>query len=124
MDDKIIQQVKQRYGIVGNHEGLNRCIDIAIQVAPTELSVLIVGESGVGKEILPRIIHDNSTRKHNKYFAINCGSLPEGTIDSELFGHKKGSFTGALDDRADDDAAENGSEDWYEVAVDICLGSA
>lgn len=99
MDDKIIQQVKQRYGIVGNHEGLNRCIDIAIQVAPTELSVLIVGESGVGKEILPRIIHDNSTRKHNKYFAINCGSLPEGTIDSELFGHKKGSFTGALDDR-------------------------
>lgn len=99
MDDKIIQQVKQRYGIVGNYEGLNRSIDIAIQVAPTELSVLIVGESGVGKEVLPRVIHDNSTRKHNKYFAINCGSLPEGTIDSELFGHKKGSFTGALDDR-------------------------
>ena len=99
MDNKIIQQIKQRYGIVGNYEGLNRSIDIAIQVAPTELSVLIVGESGVGKEILPHIIHDNSTRKHNKYFAINCGSLPEGTIDSELFGHKKGSFTGALDDR-------------------------
>lgn len=96
---KAIQQIKQRYSIVGNYEGLNRCIDIAIQVAPTELSVLIVGESGVGKEILPRIIHDNSTRKHNKYFAINCGSLPEGTIDSELFGHKKGSFTGAQDDR-------------------------
>ena len=99
MDNKIIQQVKQRYGIVGNYEGLNRSIDIAIQVAPTELSVLIVGESGVGKEILPRIIHDNSTRKHNKYFAINCGSLPEGTINSELFGHKKGAFTGAVDDR-------------------------
>ena len=99
MDEKIIQQVKQRYGIVGNYEGLNRCIDVAIQVAPTELSVLIYGESGVGKEVLPRVIHDNSTRKHNKYFAINCGSLPEGTIDSELFGHKKGSFTGALDDR-------------------------
>ena len=99
MDDKTIQQVKQRYGIVGNHEGLNRSIDIAIQVAPTELSVLIYGESGVGKEVLPKVIHDNSTRKHNKYFAINCGSLPEGTIDSELFGHKKGSFTGALDDR-------------------------
>lgn len=99
MDNKTIQQIKQRYGIVGNYEGLNRSIDIAIQVAPTELSVLIVGESGVGKEILPRIIHDNSIRKHNKYFAINCGSLPEGTIDSELFGHKKGSFTGALDDR-------------------------
>lgn len=99
MDDKTIQQVKQRYGIVGNYEGLNRCIDIAIQVAPTDLSVLIYGENGVGKEVLPRVIHDNSTRKHNKYFAINCGSLPEGTIDSELFGHKKGSFTGALDDR-------------------------
>ncbi|MBO7582044.1 MAG: sigma-54-dependent Fis family transcriptional regulator [Bacteroidaceae bacterium] len=99
MDEKAIQQIKQRYGIVGNYEGLNRSIDIAIQVAPTELSVLIYGESGVGKEVLPRVIHDNSTRKHNKYFAINCGSLPEGTIDSELFGHKKGSFTGALDDR-------------------------
>ncbi|NLV51881.1 MAG: sigma-54-dependent Fis family transcriptional regulator [Bacteroidales bacterium] len=99
MDDKIIQKVKQRYGIVGNYEELNRSIDIAIQVAPTELSVLICGESGVGKEVLPRVIHDNSARKHNKYFAINCGSLPEGTIDSELFGHKKGSFTGALDDR-------------------------
>lgn len=99
MDNKTIQQAKQRYGIVGNYEGLNRCIDIAIQVAPTELSVLIYGESGVGKEVLPRLIHDNSARKHNKYFAINCGSLPEGTIDSELFGHKKGSFTGALDDR-------------------------
>ena len=99
MDEKLIQQIKQRYGIVGNYEGLNRSIDIAIQVAPTELSVLIYGESGVGKEVLPRVIHDNSTRKHNKYFAINCGSLPEGTIDSELFGHKKGSFTGALDDR-------------------------
>lgn len=99
MNDKVTQQAKQRYGIVGNYEGLNRCIDIAIQVAPTELSVLIYGESGVGKEVLPRLIHDNSARKHNKYFAINCGSLPEGTIDSELFGHKKGSFTGALDDR-------------------------
>lgn len=99
MDDKIIQKVKQRYGIVGKYEELNRSIDIAIQVAPTELSVLICGESGVGKEVLPRVIHDNSARKHNKYFAINCGSLPEGTIDSELFGHKKGSFTGALDDR-------------------------
>lgn len=99
MNEKIIQQVKQRYGIVGNYEGLNRSIDVAIQVAPTELSVLIYGESGVGKEVLPKVIHDNSARKHNKYFAINCGSLPEGTIDSELFGHKKGAFTGALDDR-------------------------
>lgn len=99
MDNKAIQQIKQRYSIVGNYEGLNRCLDIAVQVAPTELAVLICGESGVGKEVLPRVIHDNSTRKHNKYFAINCGSLPEGTIDSELFGHKKGAFTGALEDR-------------------------
>ena len=71
MNEKAIQQIKQRYNIVGNYEGLNRCIDIAIQVAPTDLSVLICGESGVGKEVLPRVIHDNSTRKHNKYFAIN-----------------------------------------------------
>ncbi len=99
MDSRTILQVKQKYGIVGNSEGLNHALDIAIQVAPTELSVLIMGESGVGKEVLPRVIHDNSSRKHFKYFAINCGSLPEGTIDSELFGHKKGSFTGALEDR-------------------------
>ncbi len=91
-----LQSVKQRYGIVGNSDELNRALDIAIQVAPTELSVLIEGENGVGKEALPRIIHDNSTRKHQKYFAINCGSIPEGTIDSELFGHEKGAFTGAV----------------------------
>lgn len=91
-----LQSIKQRYGIVGNSDELNRALDIAIQVAPTELSVLIEGENGVGKEALPRIIHDNSTRKHQKYFAINCGSIPEGTIDSELFGHEKGAFTGAV----------------------------
>lgn len=94
--NKDLQQIKQRYSIVGNSEELNRALDIAIQVAPTDLSVLIEGENGVGKEVLPRIIHDNSTRKHQKYFAINCGSIPEGTIDSELFGHEKGSFTGAI----------------------------
>lgn len=99
MDTNKIKQIKQRYEIVGNHEGLNRALDIATQVAATDLSVLIIGESGVGKEVLPRVIHDHSSRKHNKYFAINCGSLPEGTIDSELFGHKKGSFTGAVEDR-------------------------
>ncbi|MBQ0021793.1 MAG: sigma-54-dependent Fis family transcriptional regulator [Prevotellaceae bacterium] len=99
MDERKIMQVKQRYGIVGNCEGLNHALDIAVQVAPTDVSVLIVGESGVGKEAIPRVIHDNSARKHNKYFAINCGSLPDGTIDSELFGHRKGSFTGAVDDR-------------------------
>jgi len=93
-----LQSIKQRYSIVGNCDALNRAIDVALQVAPTDLSVLIVGESGVGKEIIPRIIHDNSPRRREKYFAINCGSIPEGTIDSELFGHVKGSFTGAIND--------------------------
>ena len=82
--------------MVGNSDGLNRALDVALQVAPTDLSVLIIGESGVGKEIIPRVIHDNSPRRREKYFAINCGSIPEGTIDSELFGHEKGSFTGAI----------------------------
>jgi len=96
MNTAELQRIKQRYNIVGNSEGLNRALDIALQVAPTDLSVLIVGESGVGKEIIPRVIHDNSPRRREKYFAINCGSIPEGTIDSELFGHEKGSFTGAV----------------------------
>ena len=96
MNTTELQKVKQRYNIVGNCPGLNRAIDVAMQVAPTDLSVLVVGESGVGKEIVPRIIHDNSPRRREKYFAINCGSIPEGTIDSELFGHEKGSFTGAI----------------------------
>ena len=94
-----IQQVKQRFGIIGNHSGLNRAIDVALQVAPTDLSVLITGESGVGKETFPQIIHQFSQRKHGQYIAVNCGAIPEGTIDSELFGHEKGSFTGALADR-------------------------
>jgi DNA-binding NtrC family response regulator len=93
-----LQAIKQRYGIVGNCEALNHVLDVALQVAPTKLSVLIVGESGVGKEIIPRVIHDNSPRRREKYFAINCGAIPEGTIDSELFGHVKGSFTGAIND--------------------------
>lgn len=93
-----LQAIKQRYGIVGNCEALNHVLDVALQVAPTKLSILIVGESGVGKEIIPRVIHDNSPRRREKYFAINCGSIPEGTIDSELFGHVKGSFTGAIND--------------------------
>jgi len=96
MTTKNLQPIKQRYGIVGNSDGLNRALDIALQIAPTDLSVLIEGENGVGKEALPRIIHDNSTRKHQKYFAINCGAIPEGTIDSELFGHEKGAFTSAI----------------------------
>ena len=96
MNTSELQKIKQRYNIVGNCDGLNRALDIALQVAPTDLSVLIVGESGVGKEIIPRVIHDNSPRRREKYFAVNCGSIPEGTIDSELFGHEKGSFTGAI----------------------------
>jgi transcriptional regulator with PAS, ATPase and Fis domain len=98
MKSSELQSIKQRYSIVGNCEALNHALDVALQVAPTDLSVLIVGESGVGKEIIPRVIHDSSPRRREKYFAINCGSIPEGTIDSELFGHVKGSFTGAIND--------------------------
>lgn len=94
-----IQQVKLRFGIIGNCEALTRDIDIAIQVAPTDLSVLIMGESGVGKESFPQIIHQYSKRKHGQYIAVNCGAIPEGTIDSELFGHEKGAFTGAIGER-------------------------
>ena len=93
-----LQTIKQRYNIVGNCEALNNALDVALKVAPIDLSVLIIGESGVGKDILPRVIHDNSPRRREKYFAINCGAIPEGTIDSELFGHVKGSFTGAIND--------------------------
>jgi len=94
-----VQEIKQRFGIIGNAPGLNRAIEVAMQVAPTDLSVLITGESGTGKEIFPQIIHAFSSRKHGKYIAVNCGAIPEGTIDSELFGHEKGAFTGALSDR-------------------------
>ncbi|MBQ8224550.1 MAG: sigma-54-dependent Fis family transcriptional regulator [Bacteroides sp.] len=94
-----VQQVKLRFGIIGNNEALLRGIDIAMQVAPTDLSVLITGESGVGKESFPQIIHQYSRRKHGQYIAVNCGAIPEGTIDSELFGHEKGAFTGAIGER-------------------------
>ena len=94
-----IQEIKQRFGIIGNSPGLLRVIEIAVQVAPTDLSVLITGESGTGKESFPQIIHQFSARKHGKYVAVNCGAIPEGTIDSELFGHEKGSFTGAMAER-------------------------
>ena len=92
-------QVKQRFGIIGNSPQLNRAIDISLQVAPTDISVFVSGESGTGKENIPKIIHQNSKRKHNNYIAVNCGAIPEGTIDSELFGHEKGAFTGAHDSR-------------------------
>lgn len=94
-----VQQIKQRFGIIGNTPRLNRAIETALQIAPTDLSVLIVGESGTGKEVFSQIIHQNSARKHNQYIAINCGAIPDGTIDSELFGHEKGAFTGAVDSR-------------------------
>lgn len=99
MSKHTIQQVKQRFSIIGVSNELERAIDTALQVAPTDLSVLITGESGVGKENFPQIIHLHSKRKHGPYFAVNCGSIPEGTIDSELFGHEKGSFTGATSNR-------------------------
>lgn len=99
MDLSKIQSIKQQFGIIGNNPELLRAIDIAIQVAKTDLTVLITGESGVGKEHFPQIIHQNSVRKHGKYFAVNCGAIPEGTIDSELFGHVKGAFTDAVSER-------------------------
>ncbi len=94
-----LQSIKQRFGIIGNYEGLNRALDIAVQVSPTDLSVLITGDSGTGKEVFPQVIHSYSARKHGQYIAVNCGAIPEGTIDSELFGHEKGSFTGATESR-------------------------
>ncbi|MEY3586176.1 MAG: hypothetical protein RLZZ243_1240 [Bacteroidota bacterium] len=94
-----IQQVKQRFGIIGNSPMLNRALEVAMQVAPTDISVLVTGESGTGKEIIPQVIHQLSSRKHGEYIAVNCGAIPEGTIDSELFGHEKGSFTGASGSR-------------------------
>lgn len=95
-----VQAIKQRFGIIGNDPKLNRALEKAIQVAPTDISVLVTGESGVGKEVVPKIIHSLSHRKHAKYIAVNCGAIPEGTIDSELFGHEKGSFTGATQTRS------------------------
>lgn len=94
-----LQSLKQRFGIIGTSEAMNRALEIAVKVAPTDLSVLVTGESGVGKEFFPKVIHENSSRKHNKYIAVNCGAIPEGTIDSELFGHEKGAFTGATEAR-------------------------
>ncbi|MEM6685693.1 MAG: sigma-54 dependent transcriptional regulator [Bacteroidota bacterium] len=105
-----IQAIKQRFGIIGNNAGLNRAIEKAMQVSPTDISVLVTGESGVGKESIPKIIHSLSHRKHGKYIAVNCGAIPEGTIDSELFGHEKGAFTGATQTRSGYfEVADNGT---------------
>lgn len=123
MDAKELQPIKQRYGIVGNCEGLNHALDIALQVAKTDLSVLITGESGVGKEVIPRLIHDNSQRRMRKYFAINCGSIPEGTIDSELFGHEKGAFTGAIGEHEGYFGAANGGTLFLDEVGELPLST-
>lgn len=115
--------IKQRYGIVGNHEGLNRALDIALKIAPIDLSVLITGENGVGKEVFPRIIHDHSTRKGKKYFAVNCGAIPEGTIDSELFGHEKGAFTGAIERREGYFSVADGGTLFLDEVGELPLGT-
>jgi DNA-binding NtrC family response regulator len=99
MDNSTLLSVKQRFGIIGNSPLLNRALEVALRVAPTDLTVLVTGESGVGKEFFPQVIHAHSARKHSKYVAVNCGAIPEGTIDSELFGHEKGAFTGAIEAR-------------------------
>lgn len=116
-----IQQVKQRFGIIGNNPGLNRAIEVAMQVAPTDLAVLITGESGTGKEVMPQIIHQLSARKHKEYIAVNCGAIPEGTIDSELFGHEKGSFTGAHDSRKGYFEVANGGTVFLDEVAELPL---
>lgn len=116
-----IQQIKQRFGIIGNNPQLNRAIEVAMQVAPTDLSVLITGESGTGKEVMPQIIHNLSARKHKQYIAVNCGAIPEGTIDSELFGHEKGSFTGAHDTRKGYFEEANGGTIFLDEVAELPL---
>ena len=112
-----IKQSKNRFGIIGDNVKLNQAINVALQVAATDISVLVVGESGTGKETIPQIIHQNSKRKHNNYIAVNCGAIPEGTVDSELFGHEKGSFTGANESRKGYfEAADNGTIFLDEIA--------
>lgn len=118
-----IQSIKQRFGIIGNSVELNRAIDTAMQVAPTDITVLITGESGVGKEFFPKIIHQMSARKHGKYIAVNCGAIPEGTIDSELFGHEKGSFTGALESRKGYFEEVNGGTIFLDEVAELPLST-
>lgn len=118
-----VQNIKQRFGIIGNSTLLNRAIDIASQVAPTDLTVLITGESGVGKEAFPKIIHQQSSRKHGPYIAVNCGAIPEGTIDSELFGHEKGSFTGAHEARKGYFEVVNGGSIFLDEVAELPLST-
>ena len=117
------QQIKQRFGIIGNSPKLERAIDVSLQVAPTDISILVVGESGTGKESIPKIIHQNSKRKHSPYIAVNCGAIPEGTIDSELFGHEKGSFTGAHDSRKGYFEAANGGTIFLDEVGELPIAS-
>ena len=117
------QEIKQRFGIIGNSNKLDRAINTAIQIAPTDISVLITGESGVGKESIPKIIHFNSNRKHNKFIAVNCGAIPEGTIDSELFGHEKGAFTGASDNRQGYFEVADGGTIFLDEVGELPLGT-
>ena len=117
------QQAKQRFGIIGNSPKLARAIDVALQVSPTDISVLVVGESGTGKENIPKIIHQNSKRKHAPYIAVNCGAIPEGTIDSELFGHEKGSFTGAHDSRKGYFESANGGTIFLDEVGELPMAS-
>src|SRR3954471_7573690 len=117
------QNIKQRFGIIGNSPLLNRAIDIASQVAPTDMSVLITGESGSGKEVFSHIIHQMSARKHGAFIAVNCGAIPEGTIDSELFGHEKGSFTGAHEARKGYFEVVNGGTIFLDEVGELPLGT-
>ena len=123
MDQNELIAVKQRYGIIGHDPALDRAIDIAVQVAKTDLTVLITGESGSGKENFSKIIHDNSPRKHGRYIAVNCGAIPEGTIDSELFGHEKGSFTGASDARKGYFEEADGGTIFLDEVADLPLAT-
>lgn len=118
-----LQHIKQRYGIVGNYEGLNRVLEVALKIAPVDLSVLVTGENGAGKEIFPRIIHEHSARRARKYFAVNCGAIPEGTIDSELFGHEKGAFTGAIESREGYFAAADGGTLFLDEVGELPLST-
>lgn len=118
-----VQRVKQQFGIIGNDPALLQAIDTAIQVAHTDLTVLVTGESGVGKEFFPKIIHTNSVRKHGKYIAVNCGAIPEGTIDSELFGHVKGAFTGAVNERKGYFSEANGGTIFLDEVAELPLST-
>ena len=123
MEEQELQRLKNKYDIIGNDPFLNRALEMSVSIAPTDLTVLIIGESGVGKDVLPRIIHQNSLRKNGKYFAVNCGAIPEGTIDSELFGHEKGSFTGATETRKGYFEEANGGTLFLDEVGELPLAS-